>query len=96
MEDFGQVLSTVDNLLVMEVYAAGEAPDSSADGRALCRAIRARGSAIPIFVEDREQLFEVLANTMQAGDVLATLGAGDIGRIAQQLPEFISGLGGET
>ena len=96
MEDFGQVLSTVDNLLVMEVYAAGEAPDSSADGRALCRAIRARGSAIPIFVGDREQLFEVLANTIQAGDVLATLGAGDIGRIAQQLPEFISGLGGET
>ena len=96
MEDFGQVLSTVDNLLVMEVYAAGEAPDSSADGRALCRAIRARGSAIPIFVGDREQLFEVLANTIQAGDVLATLGAGDIGRIAQQLPEFISGLGGEA
>ncbi len=92
MEDFGQVLSTVDNLLVMEVYAAGETPDSSADGRALCRAIRARGSAIPIFVGDREQLFEVLANTIQVGDVLATLGAGDIGRIAQQLPEFISGL----
>ncbi len=92
MEDFGQVLSTVDNLLVMEVYAAGETPDSSADGRALCRAIRARGSAIPIFVGDREQLFEVLANTFQVGDVLATLGAGDIGRIAQQLPEFISGL----
>ncbi len=96
MEDFGQVLSTVDNLLVMEVYAAGETPDSSADGRALCRAIRARGSAIPIFVGDREQLFEVLANTMQVGDVLATLGAGDIGRIAQQLPEFISGLDGEA
>ncbi len=96
MEDFGQVLSTVDNLLVMEVYAAGETPDSSADGRALCRAIRARGSAIPIFVGDREQLFEVLANTIQVGDVLATLGAGDIGRIAQQLPEFISGLDGEA
>lgn len=96
MEDFAQVLSTVDNLLVMEVYAAGETPDSSADGRALCRAIRARGSAIPIFVEDREQLFEVLSNTMQVGDVLATLGAGDIGRIAQQLPEFICGLDGEA
>jgi len=96
MEDFGQVLSSVDNLLVMEVYAAGETPDSSADGRALCRAIRARGSAIPIFVEDREQLFEVLANTLQAGDVLVTLGAGDIGRIAQQLPGFVSSLVGES
>lgn len=96
LEDFGQVLSSIDNLLVMEVYAAGETPDSSADGRALCRAIRARGSAIPIFVEDREQLFQVLANTLQAGDVLVTLGAGDIGRIAQQLPAFIGSLEGEA
>ena len=96
MEDFGQVLSSVDNLLVMEVYAAGETPDSSADGRALCRAIRARGSAIPIFVEDRDQLFEVLANTLQAGDVLVTLGAGDSGRIAQLLPGFVSSLVGES
>ncbi|MCK5359214.1 MAG: UDP-N-acetylmuramate--L-alanine ligase, partial [Gammaproteobacteria bacterium] len=94
LEDFAQVLSTLDNLLLMEVYAAGESPDSSADGRALCRAIRARGSTLPIFVEDREQLFEVLTNTLQAGDVLVTLGAGDIGRIAQQLPDFITHLTG--
>jgi UDP-N-acetylmuramate--alanine ligase len=96
LEDFGLALSSVDNLVVMEVYAAGEAPDSNADGRALCRAVRARGSAIPIFVEDREQLFDVLANTLQAGDVLVTLGAGDIGRIALQLPDFISSLAGEA
>ncbi|MDX2476018.1 MAG: UDP-N-acetylmuramate--L-alanine ligase [Gammaproteobacteria bacterium] len=96
LEDFGQVLSSVENLLVMEVYAAGEMPDSSADGRALCRAVRARGSAIPIFVEDRDQLFEVLGNTLQAGDVLVTLGAGDIGRVAQQLPDFMSSLAGEA
>jgi UDP-N-acetylmuramate--alanine ligase len=96
LEDFGQVLSSLDNLLVMEVYAAGEAPDSSADGRALCRAVRARGSAIPIFVEDSEQLFEVLGNTLQAGDVLVTLGAGDIGRIAQQLPDFIRSQAGQA
>jgi len=96
LEDFGQVLSSLDNLLVMEVYAAGETPDSSADGRALCRAVRARGSAIPIFVEGSEQLFEVLGNTLQAGDVLVTLGAGDIGRIAQQLPEFIRHQAGQA
>ena len=80
----------------MEVYAAGESPIASADGRALCRAIRARGKAIPIFVEDREQLFDVLANTTQAGDVLVTLGAGDIGRIALELPGFISSLEGNA
>ncbi len=96
LEDFGRVLSVVDHLIVMEVYAAGEAAIDSADGRALCRAIRARGKAIPVFVEDREQLLEVLADTLQAGDVLITLGAGDIGRIAQELPDFVSKLSGEA
>ena len=96
LEDFGRVLSVVEHLIVMEVYAAGETAIESADGRALCRAIRARGKAIPVFVEDREQLLEVLADTLQAGDVLITLGAGDIGRIAQELPEFISKLSGEA
>ncbi|MEA1889190.1 MAG: UDP-N-acetylmuramate--L-alanine ligase [Pseudomonadota bacterium] len=95
LEDFGRVLSGVDHLIVMEVYAAGEAAVDSADGRALCRAIRARGKAIPVFVEDREQLLEVLADTLQADDVLITLGAGDIGRIAQELPAFVSNLPGE-
>ncbi|GMR06236.1 MAG: UDP-N-acetylmuramate--L-alanine ligase [Gammaproteobacteria bacterium] len=96
LEDFGRVLSVVDHLIVMEVYAAGEAAVDSADGRALCRAIRVRGKAIPVFVEDREQLLEVLADTLQAGDVLITLGAGDIGRIAQELPDFVSKLSGEV
>jgi len=96
LEDFGLVLSDVDHLIIMEVYAAGEAVIDSADGRALCRAIRARGKAMPVFVEDREQLFIVLADTLQAGDVLVTLGAGDIGRIARDLPDFIGKLSGEA
>jgi UDP-N-acetylmuramate--alanine ligase len=49
-----------------------------------------------VFVEDREQLLEVLADTLQAGDVLITLGAGDIGRIAQELPDLVSKLSGEA
>ncbi len=96
LEDFGRVLSAVDHLIVMEVYAAGEMAIENADGRALCRAIRARGKAIPVFVEDRDQLFEVLADTLQAGDILVTLGAGDIGRIAQEIPDFIGKLSGEA
>ncbi len=94
LEDFGRVLSDVDHLIIMEVYAAGEAAIDSANGRALCRAIRLRGKAMPVFVEDREQLLIVLADTLQAGDVLLTLGAGDIGRIAAELPAFIGKLSG--
>ena len=86
-EDFAQVLSTVDVLLLVEVYAAGETPIASADGRTLCRAIRARGQVDPVFVERAADLATALPGVLQDGDVLLTLGAGDIGAMALALPK---------
>ncbi len=88
-EDFAQVLSTVDALLLVEVYAAGEAPIASADGRTLCRAIRARGQVDPVFVERAADLATALSGVLQGGDVLLTLGAGDIGAVAAALPHAL-------
>ena len=85
MDDFSQVLSTQDPLIITEVYPAGEAPISGADGRALCRAIRARGRVDPVFVSSLDQLRECLAAIVQDGDVVLTLGAGDIGRTSVSL-----------
>ena len=88
-EDFAQVLSTVDVLLLVEVYAAGETPIASADGRTLCRAIRARGQVDPVFVERAADLATALPGVLQDGDVLLTLGAGDIGAVAASLPQAL-------
>lgn len=85
MDDFSQVLAGQDPLLITEVYPAGEAPISGADGRALCRAIRARGRADPVFVPTIDQLAESLANIAADGDVILTLGAGDIGQASREL-----------
>jgi UDP-N-acetylmuramate--alanine ligase len=90
-EDFAQVLSTVDVLIVLEVYAAGEAKIAGADSRSLCRAIRLRGQVEPVFAEDKEALYKLLPGLLNDGDVLITLGAGDIGRMAQALPDVLSG-----
>ena len=86
-EDFVQVLSRVDVLVLLEVYAAGEAPIAGADGRSLSRAIRVRGQIDPIFAETPEEVFDILPNVLKVGDVVMTLGAGSVGAIAQQLPE---------
>ncbi len=83
-DDFAELLSGLDNLLVTEVYAAGEQPISAADGRSLCRAIRARGKE-PVFVESLDNLTDVLSNLVKDGDIILTLGAGDIGRFARNL-----------
>jgi UDP-N-acetylmuramate--alanine ligase len=84
-DDFIKVLSSVDVLVLGEVYAAGETPISGADGRALSRGIRARGHVDPVFVESLDSLPEVLKDLLQDGDVLLTLGAGDIGSAAARL-----------
>jgi len=86
-EDFVKVLSEVDVLLLLDVYPAGEEPIAAADGRALSRAIRARGQVDPVFVDAISELPTVLRGVLRDGDVLLTLGAGDIGTAAAKLPE---------
>ncbi len=88
LDDFAAVLSVVDVLILLEVYAAGETPITGADGRSLARAIRNRGLIEPVFVEQLQQLPEVLPGLLQDGDLLLTMGAGDIGAFANTLPEI--------
>ena len=85
LDDFGRVLGDCDVLLVTEVYAAGEAPLAGADGRAICRAVRTRGLTEPVFVEHVEDLAESLRGILRDGDVVLTMGAGNIGAVAQEL-----------
>jgi len=81
-DDFCAVLSETDALVLTEVYAAGEAPMVDADGRALARGIRARGKVEPVFVKTVADAPEALASIVRDGDVLLTVGAGDIGGLA--------------
>jgi UDP-N-acetylmuramate--alanine ligase len=80
-EDFVRVLSTVDALVLTDVYAAGEAPIVAADGRALTRAVRVAGKVEPVFAEAVNDIPEALAGVVRAGDVVITMGAGSIGQI---------------
>lgn len=84
-EDFVRVLSTVDSLLLLEVYAAGEPVIPGADGRSLSGSIRNRGLVDPVFVEDIGDVAEVLKTVIKPGDVVLTQGAGNVGGIAAEL-----------
>ncbi|TGG92727.1 UDP-N-acetylmuramate--L-alanine ligase [Natronospirillum operosum] len=86
-EDFVRVLSRVDALVLLDVYAAGEEPIPGADGRSLARSIRQRGQVEPVFVADRNEVMTVLPNLLAGGDLLIAQGAGDIGALAIELAE---------
>lgn len=83
-DDFVDVLSGVDELLLLDVYAAGEAPIVGADTKALARSIRHRGQVEPILV-DKNDLASTMKRVLKANDLLITQGAGNVGQICLEL-----------
>ncbi len=87
LDDFANVLAEADVLVLTEIYAAGETPISGADGRALARAVRARGKVDPVFIEHPRDFKDTLPTLLRDGDLLLLLGAGDIGTAALELAQ---------
>jgi UDP-N-acetylmuramate--alanine ligase len=89
-EDFVEILSTPDVLVLCDVYPAGEAPIPGADGRALSRAIRTRGDLDPVFAQGIDAVPGLLDNLVLDGDMVLIMGAGDIGGLAARLPSLLA------
>ncbi len=90
-EDFVKVMSTADELVLADVYPAGEAPIVAADGRSLARALRVLGKVEPVFVETAAEIPEAVMSRVKDGDIVITMGAGSVGGVAPRL----AGGGGE-
>ncbi len=87
--DFVDVLSQqADQLVLLDVYSAGETPIAGADGKALFQAVRQRSKTTPLFVPEIDDLADVLNQVLKDGDILLTQGAGTIGTIAPKLAEL--------
>lgn len=87
-DDFVDVLSQVDQLLLLEVYPAGEKPIVGADSRALARSIRLRGEVEPILIDPVDgNLANIMQKVLQANDLLLTQGAGNVGAISLELTQ---------
>ena len=89
-EDFVQVLSQVDAVLLAEVYAAGEEPIQAADGRALARGLRVAGKVEPLFVADIAQMPSTIVDNARPGDVVLTMGAGSIGAVPAKVVQLLA------
>ncbi len=89
-EDFVRVISTADEVILADVYPAGESPIVAADGRALARALRVLGKVEPLFVETPADIPAAVLGRVRNGDVVITMGAGSVGGVAPRL----AGVGG--
>jgi UDP-N-acetylmuramate--alanine ligase len=90
-DDFVQVLSQVDVLIMLEVYSAGEEFIAGADARSLCRSIRQRGHVDPIHVDSLEAVPEVVSGQVRGGDLVLTQGAGNVGTLSASLARYFLG-----
>ena len=81
------MLSEVDSLFLLDVYAAGETPLPTADSKSLARSIRQRGQVEPVYVSEPGKLAELLASQLQDNDMVITQGAGSIGAVAKNLAD---------
>lgn len=84
-EDFAKVLSSVDALVLADVYPAGETPIPGADGRSLARAVRLMGHTDLIFVDRAADMDDAIMKMARDGDVVVTMGAGNVGLVAPRL-----------
>jgi UDP-N-acetylmuramate--alanine ligase len=82
-DDFTRAFNKADVVLVTDIYAAGEAPIDGVSAERLCEAMARHGHRGVRYVSDRAELSAELARQARAGDVVISLGAGDINRVLQ-------------
>lgn len=85
LKEFAGILSTVDVLILLGIYAAGEAPIAGITGTVLCQAVQAQSRLVPVYVENLAEVSTVLPGILQDQDILLILGAGSVGTLGAQV-----------
>jgi UDP-N-acetylmuramate--alanine ligase len=90
LADFTTAFHDADVLLLTEIYAAGEDPLPGISGAALAEAVRAHGHRDVAFVPERAQLAAAVQRRVREGDLVITLGAGDVTNVGPELLALLS------
>lgn len=88
-EAMGRALSTADIAIVTEIYPAREQPIPGVSGRTVAEAAEGAGARV-IFEPEKSRLGERILEVARSGDVVITLGAGDVTRVGRELVQWLS------
>ncbi len=88
-DEFLTAFEGADRLILTEIYAAGEDPIAGATGEVLYQAIKRKGHLDVEFMPDKDAIVGQLAGVLKSGDVVLTLGAGDIYKVGEALVEVL-------
>jgi len=94
-DEFARAFDLADVLILTEIYAAGERPIPGIDGRMLLEVIQGGGHPDVRFVPSREDIPAALLEAVEPGDIVITLGAGDIHKVGDALLDLLRRRDGE-
>jgi UDP-N-acetylmuramate--alanine ligase len=89
-QEFCAPLASADVLLLTEIYAAGEHPIPGVSGRLIHQGVQALGHRQAVFIPHKEELASHVQQLVQAGDVVLTLGAGDVGKVGEHILRLLN------
>jgi len=84
-DEFTRAFYAAGSLVVLPIYSAGEAPIENIDGKSLCEGIREHGHKDVVFHDGQDAALSYLKKTLRQGDVLLTLGAGDVWQVGEKV-----------
>ncbi|MBI2893039.1 MAG: UDP-N-acetylmuramate--L-alanine ligase [Deltaproteobacteria bacterium] len=87
MHEFATAFNRADVVFVMDIYAAGETPIAGVDSARLVKAIRKHGHKAVEYLPDRNTAVDRVVDVVQEGDIVITLGAGDVSQLAPRIAE---------
>lgn len=93
MDEFTSCFSEADILCLMDIYSAGEKPINGIDSNALLDRIKKTGHEDAAYFPDREKLMDNLLVRLKSGDVVFTLGAGDVWKLGEEILKRIKDRG---
>jgi UDP-N-acetylmuramate--alanine ligase len=91
--EFARALHMSDVLVITDVYAAREAPLEGVSGELISEAVQRFGHEAVHYIPDEDELLDFLVKTTREGDVLITMGAGDIWKVGEK---FLAGGDGDA
>ncbi len=91
IEEFFTAFNQADKLIVMDIYAAGEKPIPGVSGQTLYEGIKKHGHKDVTFLPDKDAVADHMAGVLRKGDLMITLGAGDVWKIGEQVLEKLNG-----
>jgi UDP-N-acetylmuramate--alanine ligase len=84
-DDFGKVLQAADRIFITDVYAASEKPIEGISGQTLVDAVEKHGDIRVTYVPDLATAHHAVGNTLEPGDLLITLGAGNVHEVGTKI-----------